>query len=79
MIYFIMYENIHFIYFYYVQHIKITYFTILYNDELYYFVTYIIYIKMMTNMIPQISGESIHKLISRIRKLSNLMQKYILE
>lgn len=34
---------------------------------------------MMTNMIPQISGESIHKLISRIRKLSNLMQKYILE
>lgn len=30
-------------------------------------------------MIPQISGEKIGKLISCIRKLSNLMKKYILE
>lgn len=34
---------------------------------------------MMTNMIPLTSGERIDKLISPIRKLSNLMQKYILE
>lgn len=71
------YYILKYILYFYVQHIKITYFTTLYNDELYYFVAYTIYIKMM-KMLLQISGERIDKL-SHIRKLYNLMQKYILE